>query len=184
MSQECSSVERLSPEVFLARFGRLWESIFRTEDMDLCPPFRDPAWKTVLLSGHRITPEDEILDALIDAARGVGDRCVVLTDTEPIPPHQQSVYLPLEEDKLEEVRATTWINAVGCVMFGPSASWGILFAYDDYTWVGGEDRFMTPFAQALGGERALQENFLQDIREGWFIDEDRAQRILRAVGWA
>jgi hypothetical protein len=173
----------LSSEYFHKHLASLYHSIFTGLAVEEgC--FVESAWEMVLVP-YGLNFEEMSYRALGLAAETVGDREVIITDIEPIPPHQATVVMPWTREVLEEVRCDTLLGHVDCVLFGQSSKWGavVMKSEDGYTCIGGTEQFLRTFTEKAGSLSSLKERFSLFKEKEWQLDTGLQQQILAKVGW-
>ncbi len=173
----------LSSEYFNKHLASLYHSIFTGLAVEEgC--FVESAWQMVLVP-YELNFEENIYRALGIAAETVGDREVIITDIEPILPHQETVVIPWMREALEEVRCDTLLGHVDCALFGQSGKWGavVMKSEDGYTCIGGEEQFLRTFTEKAGSLSSIRERFCLFMEKEWQLDMSLQQQILAKVGW-
>jgi hypothetical protein len=147
--------------------------------------FQNAAWTAVLVPYIVGFLEEGTHQALVHATTSVGDDCLVVTDIEGRPPHQETALIGWNWEDLKQLASGTRLTVCDAAFFGTSIRWGGLSmqSEDGYTCIGGDDAFMSEFVAAAGGEQRLKERFAKFAQKEWFLAEERKQKILRAVGW-
>lgn len=165
---------------FLAQFGDIYHSIFQGIEADR-KSFVRPDWSFVLLP-FEFNLTEHAFQAIAYAAREHNDDDFVATVVETLPPHEASCVIPWEYSAMQIASRETFLCALVGTMFGRSAQWGAICSKDDYTIIGGDEKFMNAFLERSGGMDQLRMQFLQDI-EAWQVSENFRNELLSQVGW-
>lgn len=120
----------------------------------------------------------------MQGAQIVGDKDLIITASDTIPPHQCNVIVPWDRQLLEKIRRSSILGHLDTHLFGRSGKWGVASYWDNYFIVAGANDFMDLFARKAGGSSAIKARFLEYSREDWPIrDTELKKRILTKIGW-
>ncbi len=185
----------LTQAEFQEKFLSLHEKIFSGQEDGDNPdewymPFVDRHWERVLLEGHIFNLgirdfTDENLRALAIAAVKVGDKQIIITDSETRPPHQMSVISTWDANALGQAGGTG-VASFKNHTFGQSGIWGLVDYWDEFSILGGTPAFMEAFFEAAGGRQRVKERFLRFAAADWWtsVDPPTQVKILKSVGWS
>ena len=170
-------------EIDRKTFGQKWRAIHDSV-FSGCPadeqPFRNPAWDTFLFP-YRLEMEEDVFNAIAQAARQLGDHELIIMNAEVLVP-EPAAAISWSYSELDEVRCTT-LGHFESHLYGHSASWGMVCAVDDFSRLGGRAPFMNVVAKALGGRVAIRERFLRFAAQEWQVTQEFRRKVLRSAGW-
>lgn len=168
---------------FVARYGAIYATVFGTWSR-LASPFRSQNWEQVLIPNEPVLFDDETFAALGRAIDRVGDRVVMITIADSIPPHEDSAVVKWERLSVKGVHRGSLICVCHYAIFGESASWGVVGYHHEFTRVAGVAEFINTFTNALSGREAVKRRFLEFQAARWDAPKDVQEKILASVGWS
>lgn len=171
----------ITREDFSAKWLPLFNEVFSGKAI-LDGPFSNQTWKRIFVP-YGLSFEDIDYMSLSKATKSVGDEKVIITDIEPVPPHQMTVVISWNRKTLEWVRCHTHLNHFDRALFGQSGRWGAINTVDDYCCIGGDDKFMEDFVSMEGGLKAIKERFLRFLKEESGFDQIFQETLCASVGW-
>lgn len=181
----------LTQSEFQEKFHSLHDRIFSgQEDSDIPDecylPFADRHWERVLLEEGVLNLPDESLRDLTIAAEKMGDRQIIITDSETRPPHQMPVIATWNAGTLDHIRTSTLLNHFKNHTFGQSGTWGLVYYWDEFSILGGTSVFMEAFFEAAGGRQRVKDCFLSFAAAHWWasVEPPTQVKILKSIGWS
>ena len=180
----------LTQAEFQEQFLSLHDRIFSgQEDSDIpgeCYlPFTDRHWERVLLEEGVLNLSAENLRALTIAAEKMGDRQIIITDSDTRPPHQMPIIATWNAKTLDQARCT-FLGHFKNHSFGQSGTWGLVYYWDEFSIPGGTPVFMEAFFEAAGGRQRVKDCFLRFAAADWCpsVEPPTQVKILKSVGWS
>ncbi len=173
-------------EQFLSVHDRIFSGQEESDIPDeYCLPFVDRHWERVLLESGVLNLSAENLRALTIAAEKMGDRQIIITDSETRPPHQMPIIATWNEKTLGQASSTLLAHFKNHT-FGQSATWGLVYYWDEFSILGGTPVFMEAFLEAAGGRQRVKDRFLSFAAADWWtsVEPPTQVKILKSVGWS
>jgi len=175
---------RITIEMFKAQYQTVHDRIFTGRSVQ-DGPFRDPNWGRLLVP-YKLRFYDGVYEAVAKAAQSLGDAEAIITVVETLPPYEDSAVISWDRENIDKAHCSIF-GAFNTHLFGMSGTWGILCDYEDFSCVGGCERFMRRFLEEAGGMEILKRRFLAFAEELWGGSgpeyDEWVEQLLRSVGW-
>lgn len=146
--------------------------------------FSNTEFKTAFLPDDVFGDVD--ISAIVNAAHGVGDTRLIITNVEALPFHSCNIDIEISREfwEIASMIPDCCVSLFSQAIFGRSGKWGILVdKYNECIAVGGQNEFIDRFVLALGGWELLNNEFMQWARKFWKCDDCELTKVLRMNGW-
>jgi hypothetical protein len=161
----------------------VFRPVWAREPGNVQSPFVDRSWEIFLLP-HDLRMGSLEVARIKQAAAAVGDRQAIITGESHA--RMSSLLVDFELVDFDQAYSELICIADNPRVFGRSTSWGMLCTHDDYSLLGGTNRFMDSYAAELGGRDAVRRDFFERFPLDTSLLISRAgfgPDLLRLAGW-